>query len=183
MEELSELCNGELEKFSVWTEANRLSINAQKTFSIIFSNRSFNNPLLSVKGSSIDNRQFGKFLGITVDSNLNFNEHISVTASKISKSIGVLYKLKPYLPTETLVTIYYSLVHPYLNYCSMVWGNSSPSSVKPLVMLQKKCIRIICKVSYLAHTSPLFKRLNILKFQDISNLKLALYAYRNRGEI
>ena len=180
MEELAVLCNSELDKFNSWTEANRLSINANKTFSIIISNKSFDLPALNIKGNSIEHRDFGKFLGVTVDSRLNFKRHISEVSAKISKSVGILFKLKPYLPSETLLIIYYSLVFPYLNYCSIVWGNSSTSLVLPLVVLQKKCIRIICKSSYLAHSSPLFKQCNVLKFHDIFKLKLAIHIYRNR---
>ena len=183
MRDLSTTCNTELEKYTTWTEANRLSINAQKTFSIIISNRPYENPLLYINDTPIENKNCGKFLGVTIDSKLNFSKHISEVSSKIAKSIGVLYKLKSYLPTETLVTIYYSLVYPYLNYCAMIWGGTSTSLIRPLEVLQKKCVRIVCKTSYLAHTNPLFKQYNLLKFQDISKLKLAIHAYRNRENV
>ena len=68
---------------------------------------------------------------------------------------------------SSLRTLYFSLIYPYLVYCISVWGSTYSSNLNRIFILQKKCIRIISKSSYDAHTEPLFKALRILKFADI----------------
>ena len=88
-------------------------------------------------------------------------------AGKISKSIGVIYKASFCLPTSSLLTLYYSVVYPYLVYCVSVWGSTYPSNLKHILVLQKKVVRIISGRAFDAHTEPIFKQLKILKLCDI----------------
>ena len=96
----------------------------------------------------------------------------------MSKQIGILYKLRPYVPQATLQKLYYSLVYPYLIYCNLVWGGTHELHLNPLRLLQKKIVRIIAGEEYLSHTNPIFFRTGILKLADIHTYHLALHAYR-----
>ena len=71
------------------------------------------------------------------------------------------------LDQKSLRILYCSLVLPYLNYCTEVWGNTYKTSLHSLTILQKKAIRIIHNVRYLDHTNPLFIRSKLLKFTDL----------------
>ena len=84
-------------------------------------------------------------------------------ANKISKTIGIINKLKYQLPQTTLLTIYNSLILPHLNYCLLAWGHDS----KRIHKLQEKAIRIINKSHFFSHTDPIFKKLNVLKIYDL----------------
>ena len=101
--------------------------------------------------------------------------------SKLSKTIGVIYKLKNFLPEKPLRSLYNSLVLPYLNYCVSAWGAVPFSSISPLYLLQKKLIRLVSHADYLAHTRPLFYdnlTLNIMDLYKFSCLKLT-YRFLN----
>ena len=78
-------------------------------------------------------------------------------ANKISKTIGIINKLKHQLPHTTLLTIYNYLILPHLNYCLLARGHDS----KRIHELQKNAIRIIDKSHFFSHTGPIFKKLNI----------------------
>jgi len=67
-----------------------------------------------------------------------------------------------------------SLVLLYLTYCNLVWACNSANKLKPVVVLQKRTVRNIAKVDYRAHTSPLFKKLGLLKVTDICCFQTAL---------
>ena len=138
MDNLVQDVNEELIKFSQWTIANRLSVNTLKTFGICISNRVHGAPEIFFDGSEVNMTSTGKFLGITIDNRMCFSAHISELLSKISKSTGILYQLRKYLPTETLLSVYYSLIYPYFNYGVMIWGGTSASLLKPLEVMQKK---------------------------------------------
>ena len=183
MEEVVLTSNAELVKFCEWTRANRLMVNTDKTFHIDISTRSFSPSNIYFDGALIENNSSGRFLGVLIDNKMNFKSHIDEVCKKVSRSIGILYHLKNYLQIPSLISIYYSLVYPYLNYCSLVWGGTYESLLIPLITLQKRCIRLITGSPYLAHTSPLFKKYNLLKLLDIFKFRLAVYAFKNKNNL
>ena len=73
--------------------------------------------------------------------------------------------------------ILYSLVYPYLTYCVSVWGSTYQSNLNRIIILQKKIIRIISKVSFDAPTGFLFKEQEILKFSDIYLYQIGKFMY------
>ena len=86
------------------------------------------------------------------------------------KSLIVMNKLKNSLPKYILKLIYVSLVQSHLQYGLIVWGGNFGKSNR-LVTLQKKAIRIISNSNYIAHTEPIFKKLQILKLCDMYRLQ------------
>ena len=73
---------------------------------------------------------------------------------------------------------YCTLILPYLNYCSENWGNTYESNLNKLFLKQKRVIRIINKATFYAHTTLLFKKLNVLKLKDLIELKTAIFMYK-----
>lgn len=74
--------------------------------------------------------------------------------------------------------MYFTFIYPYLLYGNEIWGNTSDCHIKPLILLQKKIVRIICGSDFLAHTTPLFKELKILKIPDIHKYMLGTRMYK-----
>ena len=103
---------------------------------------------------------------------MSWKPHILNVCRKISKSIGIIYKSSFCLPKTSLRSLYYSLVYPYLIYCVSVWGSTYQSNLNWIIVLQKKIIRIISKVSFDAHTGVFFKEQEILKFSGIYLYKI-----------
>ena len=130
-------------------------------------------------GQNILERVFcTKYLGVTLDHRLNFSQHVKDVCSKISKTSGIFYRLKFYVPTKILITLYYSLVYPYFIYCILVWGKTSQVHLNKLTLIQKRVIRNITKSPYLSHANPQFLETNIIKFSDLYNYFLAIYSYK-----
>ena len=174
-------CNSELNKFSNWCKANKLTINLDKTCFMVISNRNFHNldSFIKIDNIPIKCIDSHKFLGVNIDNKLKFNLHISDICSKISKSIGILYKLSNYLPSSTLLNIYNSLIHSHLMYCNPIWGGTYNIHINPLFILQKKCLRIVNKTSYLEHTNPLFISNNVLKLREIHKYSQICFIHKN----
>ena len=78
-----------------------------------------------------------KFLGVIIDNKLKWNDHITYLKSKISKTIGLFYKMRQYLGRKALVNLFYSLVFPYLIYCNEIWGNTSSVHLDPNMKIKK----------------------------------------------
>ena len=98
---------------------------------------------------------------------LTWTEHINTFALKISRSIGIFLRLRTYLPSDILLLLYKSFILPYIHYALMASGYANSK----IFILQKKNIPIITGSAYLAHTDPLFKRLNLLKIQDMFEIQ------------
>ena len=121
------------------------------------------------------------FLGVVLDESLKFKLHIAHISTKISKSIGILYKLRNILPFQTLKSLYFSFVYPYLLYSNLVWGSTFSTHLQPLRVLQKRVIRIINGAQFLDHTNDLFLRNSILKFDDINYYLISIYMFKNHN--
>ena len=116
-----------------------------------------------------------------LDEHLTWIPHITNVARKVSKTVGVVYKASFCLSKRSLITLYYSLLYPYLQYCVSVWGSTYPPNLNRIFMLQKRAVRIIAKESFDAHTDPIFKNLKILKFNCIYLFQLGklMFQFKN----
>ena len=172
--------NAELQKISSWFKSNKLSLNIDKTNFIYFKN--VHSPdtecNLYIDGLSLVEKKSTKFLGVTIDSNLTWNEHIKNINTIISRNIGILYKLKDLLKEKSLFTLYNALVLPYITYCNIAWANSNKTKTETVHLLQKRALRICTHSHYLSSSEPLFKKLKTLKIHDIHTLQSAIFMYK-----
>ena len=111
---------------------------------------------------------------VEIDSKLNFKTHISKVQSKISKGVGILYKLNKLLPTRTLITLHYALIFPHLMYGIIIWGSIYLTSLQTL---QHKAIRAIAKLKSKDRVIPIYKQYNLLKTNDIYRLEIAKFMH------
>ena len=115
--------NIELKKIDAWHIRNRLSLNVSKTTAINFSTRpSSSNQNLFMNGSQKKFVKSIKYLGVLLDSKLSFAQHVNHVCSKVSKNIGILYKLSINVPKHLLKNLCFSFISPYLEYCNVIWG-------------------------------------------------------------
>ena len=113
-----------------------------------------------------------------IQENLNWKGHIDQVCNKISRTIGILAKLKHYIPRNVLLIIYNSLCLSHVSYALPVWGGASPGTYKRLVILLKKGIRHVCNAKYNSHTEILFKECKVLKFGDMYKLQCIKLMYK-----
>jgi hypothetical protein len=179
--------NTELIKLSDWFKSNKLSLNIKKTNYIIFGNKkipkSLNQFQLSIDGNILEQVENTKFLGVYIDNKLNWSRHIEHVALKIAKSLGVMNRVRNVLPYSILLTLYHTLVYPYLTYCNIIWGCAKPSLLNRLVVLQKRAVRLITRSCYCATTGPLFVRLNLLKLSEIYKFQIALFIFKYKQHL
>ena len=176
LQSLERNLNDQLSKVIEWFCANKLSLNIEKSNFVLFHPKKANFPMkLNICGKEIKQKKSIKYLGVLIDCLLNWKDHVYELSKKISRGIGILLKLRNLISIHTLKQVYYSIIYSFLTYAVMVWGNTYKTNTMPLTILQKKAIRIITFSDYRAHTSLLFKELNLLKFVDIVNLYTAIF--------
>ena len=178
---IEKILNSELQNLVTWFKANKVSLNIEKTNFILFQRKAEMFPTknidLYMDNFKINQIQYAKFLGVTVDSKLTWKNHIAEIESKISKNIGVISRASKFLKTKELQTLYCSLILPYL-YCGVVlWGNNYQSNLNRIIKLQKRVIRITAKADHKHSTLPLFHNMGLLKFTDIVFKDTAIMMY------
>ena len=174
--------NNELTNISDWLKANKLSLNVNKSKYMIFHmpQKKIEKLHLIMNNTHIDMVSNFDFLGLTLNEHLNWKSHIDKISNKISRSIGIINRLKHSLPLKPKLLIYNSLILPYLNFGILSWGYKCERIIK----LQKKAVRIISLSKYNAHTEPIFKMLQLLKVTDIlRQQELKLYYKFKQGNL
>ena len=177
------LLNKELKKVSCWFNANGLTINVIKTHFMVFHRARIKAKYLNVPrhGNIIDCVTATIYLRGIIDNKLKWTSHVLYIKNKISKTIGLFYKMRPYLERKAFIKLYYSLVFPYQIYCNEVWGNASGVILNPIIKIQKRAIRTITFFNYLSPSEPIFQSLNILIFWKlvIQRISLLVLKYQN----
>ena len=135
-------------------------------------------PLRFGEGEITETDQY-KFLGINLDSRLTFKHHVNHIKSKISKSVGVIYKLNKFVPQNILLILYGTLIKPYLTYGIEAWFSAPDYILNKIRVLQKKSIRAICNLSFNAHTRNHFKNLKLLTVDDIFKENISIFVYKS----
>ena len=154
---LQENVNSAIKHIEKWMEANKLTINYTKSEYMIITNKRLKRKFeIKINNICLTEADSVNYLGVLIDKNLTWKPHIAAISTKIARSSWVLARLKRYVNHKTLLTVYHSMIFPYLQYCITTWGSCSHSNLTPLVSLQKRIIRVISGADYRAHSKPLF---------------------------
>ena len=125
-----------------WLNANRLSLNIDKTNFMIFRRKGKNEicPFVNMNGSIIKEVDSAKFLGIIIDNKLNWLEHMKCISRKIAKGTGIIIKACKSFETETLLNLYNLLIFPHISHSIHVWGTTASVHLHRIYVFQKKKI-------------------------------------------
>ena len=103
------------------------------------------NPTLGLKldGQLIENKKDFKYLGLNIDSFLNFELMVNNVCSRLRSRVSMIQRVRFFLPSSCLHTLYFSFIQPYIDYCILVWGFSSKTNISKVQRLQNRVARIV----------------------------------------
>ena len=161
-----------------WLCENRLSVNSGKTEFIVFRPPRHNFDMrltLKFSNSKLFESRKIKYLGLILDNKLNWKPHITELCKKLSRAVGMLYKIRSLCPTSVLKSLYFSLFHSHLSYGMVVWGTASLVDINKIKSLQKKAINAvsISEADTHASTCRKFYTLNILNINDLIHYQMS----------
>ena len=181
LRELIDKTETEFKRVYLWFCTNRLMLNVKKTTCVIFNpiNKATSNlsPYIRLINNDIPISNYAKFLGVIIDKNLTWYDHIHYIYGKISKGVGILSKLKYMLPMGILKLIYKAIISPYISYCNIVWGGTYSSRLNSIRVLQNRAIRIISGNDESLHTPQLYYMTNCLNLFDIHKFQVGLFVH------
>ena len=116
-----------------------------------------------------------KVPGLLVDKNLTWKYHIDYIASKISRVVGIISRLRHSVPLNILIQIYRSLIFPYTYYGIAAWGQTAQVYLRKVFILQKRALRLMFFAGNRSHAIPLFVSADVLplKRKTLSTTGLA----------
>ena len=129
VQEVSQVLQSELESVFRWLLTNKLSLHIGKTNSMLICSQQKRLHLenedlcIHLENKNIDQVKSIKYLGLTIDEKLKYDEYMKCLFGKLNRSIGVLRRASKYIDQISRVTLFNTLVLPHIDYCSTVWSN------------------------------------------------------------
>ena len=180
-DQLIRTMNEELVHIVKWLQVNKLSVNLKKTHFMIFRKRKVKIHLkesIIINNVKISQIEKTKFLGVMIDNNLTFINHVLYTKGKMAKAIGILYRGKKFFTEQTMKTLYNVFVYPYLMYCIEVWGKNCDKYLEPVLKKQRHALRLITGVSKKTPTTPIREKFKLLSLHEIYVYATQLFMFK-----
>ena len=174
------IVNKELRLVKKWLDANKLSLNIDKTNYIIFHSSSVNVPSdsnIKIGKKYIKRVKFVKFLGLLLDEHLHWKYHLNELSKKLARNCGMFFKIRNLLPLDVLICLYNALFLSFLQYGLIVWGQTYASYIDPIFKLQKKAVRAISFQPRMSPSLPIFSDLKLLKLSELFEVRLLVFVF------
>jgi hypothetical protein len=178
---IQEIINHEMSNISDWLSANRLSLNVGKSKLLYFTNNSrsvLENIEIKINNQVLVEVSEAKYLGVYIDNKLSWSTHINNIKLRLSKGIGILAKIRHYVPSAVLRSMYFTFINSHTEYNLLNWGTAPTSSVDKISSKMRKAIRIINFKQHDEPHIPLFKKLSILPLEQAVQLKRANFMWK-----
>lgn len=162
--EITNSAEADLQNIKEWLIANKLSLNVTKTEQMFIgsdhnlSKIREDTPILLDK-KPIKRVKASKSLGIYIDERLSWHDQINEMSKKITKAIGGLRQVRQFVPVQTAIIMYKSLIQPLFDYCDIVWDNMPLTTGERLQKLQNRAARVITCQSYEVRSNDILQQL------------------------
>ena len=156
---INKIINYDLKNLLYWLHANKISLNVKKTELVVFkSKRKQFDGEIKLSHKRLSPTDSVIYLGVKIDGNLSWKSHIDYLSVKLSRANVLLFKIRNFVNSSILRTIYLAIFESHLNYCCLVWSQNH-NAINRLVIIQKKALRFIKFQPRNSHSSPLFKKI------------------------
>ena len=173
--------NSELKKISKWVNANHLTINPEKSNILVVPpklNCTHDKIAVTINLTSVKVMKEAKHLGIIVDNKLTFGPHIAHLESKLSRAVGILSKLKHFLPSPLLLKLYHALFHSNLLYGLLVWRNTYQTYTSKITGLQTEVVKLVSNSKRTDKCGPAYKNFGMLQLHDLHIYETAIFMHK-----
>ena len=129
-------------------------------------------------GEAIEQKTSAKYLGVVLDNQRKWKDHISLISSKVSRAIGIIKHAKKAFPLNLLKMLYLGLVEPHFRYCCSIWGSCEATTRKTLNKSQNRAIQIITNSAYDVSVESLLRQLQLPSISDMIKQESAGILYK-----
>ena len=167
-----------------WIEDNRLHLNAEKTKLMVIGSRQrlriCNNESIHIEydGKVIERCFTIKCLGVIIDENILWHDHVKSVCKKVFAGLAVLRRVRPFVDDNILNLLYMCLVQSQMDYCCEIWGNRFNSHIELITKLQKRAARLILKCNMFTSSKEMFSKLKWMPFKQRVQYFKCLFVFK-----
>jgi Reverse transcriptase (RNA-dependent DNA polymerase)/Endonuclease-reverse transcriptase len=149
-EEDMELLQDDLSRASDWVDKNLMSLNVNKCKSVCFSRKKIKRDCsnLTLKQQPLESQDEYKYLGVTIDDKLEWDQQISKVVKKGNQIMNFIFRNLKGTNKDVKLAAYLSLIRPILEYASLVWDPSTITASNQLEKIQNRAARRITGKTY-----------------------------------
>ena len=172
--------NTDLNKVQQWCYANKVTINLSKSNYMIIKGKRRSVQVkgaLEISGSKLLEVDKASFVGLQIDKHLTWIEHIKMVNRNIRSKVGILFRIRHYVPQNILVLLYKALIQPHILYGIEVWGTTYKTNLNCIFLTQKMAMRAITFSPRGTHSEPLFQKIKVLNIYNLHFLSVSTFIY------
>ena len=179
------MVNEEIEKIEHWMYFNKLTLNYSKCCFMIISRKPHDASKFSLSMNKVNIKRSDciKYLGVLLDEQLSWKNHVQKLNNNLSKICGLIFKLRHYVPLITRKLIYYSMFHSVILYSLINWGRTTNSYLHQLAVLQNKFIRASLFLPRNSPTNSMYVKFQTLKLKDMIRLEFAKFIFKFKNNM
>ena len=183
-----QMCS-DLSLFKKWCDKNKLTLNIKKTKYITFGlksqTRKVSNHIVKIDNIRVDRVYSYKYLGITLDMNLNYKKHLEICIKSASYKALLLSKVRRYITKEAAIRIYKTMILPLIDYGDILYEGTNSKLLSKLQTLQNRCLRTCLYKNYHISVLNLHEQCTVTKldYRRETHLKLYMFKQQNNMEI
>ena len=168
-------------QLNAWFKANKLTLNSEKSNFIIF--RSRQNQITNLpeqivfQNTSISRSNTAKYLGVTLDEHLTWNQHITEVCNKLKRYFKLFYSIRNLINIKQVKIIYYAFIYSRIKYGISIFGFTSNNKLQRMQVLQNKLLKVLLAKNYRYSTNLLHNELKIIKVIDIAKLEALTFIH------
>ena len=180
---LEKQANECLKNMEDWFIANKLTININKTFYMIYSGKNKKKKdvelKLMINGHVINKVSSCKYLGVHIDDLAKWNIHIDYLYNKLIKFTSIFFRIRSILPWHCLHKLYYAFVYPHISYGIEVYANTSCSVLDKLCKLNNKLLRILLSANFETPVIELYNSFRLLPIPLLYESKMLIFMFNS----
>ena len=168
--DISDGLQTDIDEILNWSADNKMILNETKTKSMLVTGKRLAKKMeqstlqLHVNSTELEQVSSHKLLGVTIDSQLTFDQHVEKLCTKLSQRIAVLRKIRRFLPLDQRKLYYNAMIKQTMLYASTVWTSCSVENMQKVFKLQKRAARVILGADTKANSVQLFRKLDWVPF-------------------
>ena len=135
-------------------------------------------PSLFIGNAKLKRVKHKKILGVTVDEHLSWHDHISNIVKKVKSGLSALRQIRDFVLLDALKKVYFAVIQPHFDYCSLVWHNCNKGFKEKLQKLQNRAGRIITRSSYDVRSAEILEKLGWLTLEHRWHLNKVLLMHK-----
>ena len=179
---LKEMSLTKIKALMKWCECNKLTINWDKTYYIVFHAKNkkigsyFNE--MNVSGNTVKRVSCVKYLGIYIDELLTWRDHVSHVHKSLIRYYGIFNHIKNFINKKVIRQLYFALVYSKIKYGIELYGSCSKEQLHRIQVIQSGLLKIILNLHRRTGTNQLHLNLRLLKVEHIYKMQLLLFINR-----